>query len=172
MNENEYFDWLVERIGGQRHYKLLLSYLYDTPFRWSPKIPTDANRAGDGKYLRTQYANETGDYISYSDAKEPCRVLEMLIALSIRIENDITGEPGDDHPERWFWEMIKNLGIYRFNDSQFSEANVEAALSMWMDRKISRTGSGGLFPLTKTSKDQRLVPIWDQMNEYLNEQYW
>ena len=171
MNDNEYFDWLTDQIGGQHRFRMLLSVLYDTPFRWSYKIPSDANRAGDGQYLRTRYANATGDYVSYKDAKAPCNVLEMLVAMSIRIENDIMGEPGNDHPEHWFWEMIKNLGIYRFNDSHFSEHDILRALDKWMDRKFADNGAGGLFPLSKSLRDQRLIPIWNQMSDYLNEHY-
>jgi hypothetical protein len=172
MNENEYFDWLVDQIGGRHRFGLLLSYLYDTEFVWTHKAPTDANRAKDGQDLRSRYANETGDYISYKDSKHPCRVLEMMIALSTRIENDIMGEPGNDHPERWFWEMIKNLGLFHLSDSRFDEGTAARVLRKWMDRDISPKGAGGLFPLQHTSRDQRLIPIWDQMNEYLNEEYW
>ena len=174
MNQQEYFDWLVDQIGGQHHfrYKELLSYLFDYEFTWSYKIPTDANRAKDGQYLRTVYANETHDYLTHTDAKEPCNVLEMLVALAIRIENDITGEPGNDHPERWFWEMIKNLGIYHMTDGRCRYDTINRSLDRWMDRSYNADGGGGLFPLRRTKRDQRLVPIWDQMNEYLNEEYW
>ena len=174
MNENEYFDWLVGQIGeGHAHrYKMLLSFLYDTSFRWTYKVPTDANRAKDGECLRTRYANETGDYISYEDAKVPCRVLEMLVAMVCRIETDITGEPGNDHPDRWFWEIIKNLGIYHLSDSRFREEEAKRALDIWMDRKFAPDGARGLFPLVHPTRDQRLIPIWDQMNEYLNENYY
>lgn len=169
MNENEYFDWLVDQVGGVHRNRMLLSFLYDTTFYWSPKIPTDANRAKDGQYLRSRYANETGDYISYKDSREPCRVLEMLVALSLRIETDIMGEPGNDHPDRWFAEMLKNLGIFHVTDNRFKEKHVMDVLEKWMDRRFAPNGAGSPFPLTNPSKDQRLTPIWDQMNEYLNE---
>lgn len=172
MNDNEYFDWLVDQIGGQRRFRLLLSYLYDKNFIWTYAIPTDANRAKDGQYLRSTYVNETHDYMSFADAKRPCSVLEMLVALALRIERDITGEPGNDHPERWFWEMLRNLGVYHMTDSRFNEAEADKAVDRWMERRINADGGGGLFPLAKPSKDQRLTPIWDQMNEYLNEQYY
>jgi hypothetical protein len=170
MNIGEYYLYLTDRVsrGGAR-YNLLLSYLFETPFRWSYKIPTDANRAKDGQLLRDRYANDTGDYILYEDKRERCNVLEMMVALSIRIEEDITGEPGDDHPERWFWEMIENLGLNKFSDRSFDERRVNDILNKWMLRSFRDNGEGGLFPLKHPLKDQRLVPIWDQMNLYLNE---
>ena len=171
MNQNEYFDYLVEKIGGQRRFRLLLSFLYDEEFYFSRKIPTDINRAKDGQYLRTTYANETGDFISYSDAKMPCNILEMLVALSLRIETDIMGEPGNDHPERWFWEMIRNLGLYYMTDPAFDERKARIILENWMDRKFKENGAGGLFPIRNPDRDQRIIPIWEQMSDYLREEY-
>ena len=172
MNRGEYFLYLTEKIsnGKERQRMLLLSYLFDTKFIWSYKIPTDANRAKDGQLLRDRYANETGDYILYNDKIEPCNVLEMLVALSIRIEEDIMAEPGDENPSRWFWEMIKNLDLNHMTDKSFSEKKAGSILFSWMNRLYDSEGNGGLFPLKKAKKDQRLMSIWDQMNLYLNEQ--
>ena len=169
MNKGEYYNYLVDKVGMRgKGYDLLLSYLFDTKFIWSYKIPTDANRAMDGQALRSRYANETGDYILYTDKIEDCNVLEMLVALSIRIEEDIVAAPGEENPGMWFWKMISNLGIAS-KDRAFSEKRVSSILFSWMQRLYSEDGSGGLFPLKKPYKDQRLVPIWDQMNLYLNE---
>lgn len=170
MNREEYFTYLKDKISrGKANHNLLLAYLFDTPFIWSYKIPTDANRSKDGKCLRDRYANETGDYLMYDDRVEACNVLEMLVALSIRIEEDIMAEPGNEHPEVWFWEMIKNLGLDMMSDSRFWEKNVRGILEIWLGRQFEEDGRGGLFPLKSASKDQRLVSIWDQMNLYLNE---
>lgn len=177
MNRTEYFDWLVDQVNGGRYRRgTLLSILFDTEFRWSYRFPTDANRAADGQFLRTQYANETKDYLLYGDAKEPCNVLEMLVALAIRIETDIMGEPGNDHPEHWFWEMIKNLGLLPMTDKSLQkEHDVEKVmkiLNKFMDREYdNQAGVGGLFPVYSPRRDQSLLPIWEQMNDYLNENY-
>lgn len=171
MNRQEYFTYLTDRIyEGRSTHTLLLSFLFDTEYRWSFKIPTDANRAKDGIMLRDRYANETGDYLTYSDKAEPCNLLEMLVALCIRIEEDITGEPGNDHPEKWFWEIIKNLGLYGMTDKRFREREAQNIIDIWLRRQYMPDGKGGAFPLSEPAKDQRLVSIWDQMNYYLNEQ--
>ena len=170
MNRGEYFNYLAEKVsGGKMGYVLLLTYLFDTEFTWSYKIPTDENRAKDGKFLRDRYANETGDFLLYSDKIEPCNILEMLVALSIRIEEDIMGEPGDEHPDRWFWWMIQNLNLFEASDLCFDENFVKITLDTWLNRDYAADGRGGLFPLRHPTKDQRLVSIWDQLNAYLNE---
>lgn len=170
MNREEYFNYLTDKISeGVVRHRSLLAYLFDRPFTWSYKIQTDANRAKDGKFLRDRYANETGDYLLYSDRIEPCSVLEMLVALSIRIEEDIMAEPGEEKPEKWFWEMIKNLGLYPATDKVYREDLVRGIVDNWLTRNYEPNGNGGLFPLHSAKKDQRLVSIWDQMNFYLNE---
>ncbi len=171
MNRGGYFAYLEDIVGRRLPMgSLLLPYLFDRPFTWSFKIPTDANRAKDGLMLRDRYANETGDYLLYSDKAEPCSILEMLVALSIRIEEDIMAEPGDEHPEKWFWEMLDNLGLTRIASLRpMAENEYEKVIEVWLKRKYMDNGQGGLFPLKNPSKDQRLVSIWDQMNFYLNE---
>jgi len=170
MNREEYFNYLTDKVSkGKASYSFLLAYLFDTPFTWSYKIPTDANRAKDGVFLRDRYANETGDYLLYSDRSEQCSVLEMLVALSIRIEEDIMAEPGLEHPESWFWEMVKNLGLYAATDRVFNEDLVKGVIDIWLNRNYEANGNGGLFPLRHPKKDQRLISIWDQMNLYLTE---
>ena len=79
-------------------------------------------------------------------------------------------EPGDEEPEKWFWQMIKNLGLNKMTDGSFNERKIGAILYEWMNRLYDENGKGGAFPLKKPKKDQRLVSIWDQMNLYLNEQ--
>lgn len=169
MNRGEYWLYLTDAIGGGRSHHLLLSNLFDREFRWSYKIASDANRARDGQMLRDRYANEVGDYILFEDKMEPCNVLEMLVALSIRIEDDIMADPGSENPGVWFWEMLDNLEISQLDDRRFDEAEVNDILTKWMRREYEEDGRGGLFPLNHPTKDQRLVPIWDQANEYLNE---
>lgn len=170
MNRGEYLNYLTDKVGGGKRHALLLAYLFDTPFKWSYKIPTDANRAKDGVLLRDRYANETGDFLLYSDRIEPCSILEMLVALSVRIEEDIMAEPGDECPEKWFWEMIRNLGLDEMTDRKFMEAYAKHKIDIWQGRRFGEDGQGGLFPLKSQTKDQRLTSIWDQMNFYLNEQ--
>lgn len=170
MNKGEYFLYLCEKVRDRGRYSLLLSYLFDTPFKWSYKIPTDANRSKDGQMLRSRYANERGDYILYSDKTERCSVLEMMIALCIRIEEDVMADPGRERPDKWFWKIMENLNLSKMTDRNFDEKTVIDILNRFMSRSYLPNGEGGMFPLKHATKDQRLIPIWDQANSYLIEQ--
>lgn len=167
--KEEYFDWLTAKIGGRvitKRYHDLLLYLSQVEFRWSNLQGTDSNRADDGIELRNQYMNVYA--VRRTEMREPCSVLEMMVALAIRIEIEITGEPGNDHPERWFWQMIQNLGLDRFTNASFVKEDVDAILAYWMDRKYDRYGRGSLFPALKSTVDQSTRPIWDQMCSYVS----
>lgn len=175
MNRARYFNYLLEKVDAIRNakrsrYKKLLWLLFSEEFRWDYAIYSDSCRAGDALSLRSLYL-ESERAVGDTDDDEPCNVLEVLVALSIRIELDLVGEPGNEHPEKWFWEMIDNLGLSGMTDDKFDEMTVINVIGEWMGRGFKKNGDGGLFPLKKPSRDQRKTPIWDQMAEYLNERY-
>lgn len=161
-----YFEFLCRILmkkPWQCAYNRLLRFLYDTEYEWDHSIYSDSSRASDGLNLRHLYFDGREEF------DDECSVLEMMAGLSIRIDRDITGEPGDDHPEKWFWEMIDNLDLLEDDDKHFSEEHVTDVLQRFTDRDYSFDGRGGLFPLREPSEDQRKVPIWNQMASYLNE---
>lgn len=151
-----------------REYCDLINYMYTVPFTYI--IPSDVNRIKDANEFYSRYMYE---YFSDEELNEDedrfISVLEVLVALSVRVETDITGEPGNDSIDRWFWIMIRNLGLDEYSDDVFDEAEVYDILMVFMDRKYDRYGFGGLFPLENTVNDQRKVGIWEQFMEYLNE---
>ena len=170
-----YYQWLIEMAGVNRppylDYLLLMQELHKRPFVWS--IPMDSNRAMDGFSLRKRYAEENG-YILPTDENGDMMsvsVLEVLLALSLRIDTEIMGEPGVVYPERWFWVMMENLKLTICTDDHFDKHYVEQQLDIWLEKKYKRNGQGGLFPLKKPFGDQRQTEIWQQMQEYLNENY-
>lgn len=163
-----YLSYLKEKVGMDTYsYDTLLNFLLHYEFWWC--LESDGNRAVDGIELRTLYSNETG--LSSGMGEEPCSVLEMFVALSLRIEQDVTGEPGDDHPEIWFATMLANLDILKSNQD-FSTRYTSDVLDRWMGRNYGADGSGSLFPLRRCSEDQRLIPIWDQLAWYINENFY
>lgn len=170
-----YFTYLVGRVGVipgspfEKYYKLL-NDLFHIEFLWDYSIVTDVNRADDGIYMRFLYFQETGKGRDY-DGDLPCTVLEMLVGLSVRLETDLMGEPGNDHPERWFWDMINNLGLSSNTDDHYDQQITWDNVGRWMSRNYRPDGYGGLFPLHHPPMDQRRVPIWDQMSMYINENY-
>ena len=168
---NGYFKWLIKMAGNRLQYTKLLDRLFNLEFIWDPRIETDANRADDGLGLRLLYCAENRKL--YEGPNTPCSVLEMLLGLSYRIEIDITGEPGEDDFNRWFWVMIHNLKLDGMTNDNFDEHFVDDAIGRWLSRDIDpNTGEGGIFPIRgRTHLDQRKIPIWEQMGEYLCQIY-
>ena len=168
--KNKYIRWILKEVGcgpeDMKKYKLLFKQLFETEFTWI--IPRDDNRLSDGLRLRRDFDRQFDTYISDSDY--PCSVLEMLIALAIRMENDILGDPTDEHPEKWFWIMLDNLGLLGYSDAVFgsiASAEINEKVQKFLAREIDRDGKGGIFPIKGTKNDQRKVEIWYQMQEFI-----
>ena len=148
-----------------------MNRLHRKEFYWT--ISNDDNRAEDGRKLRTRFCAETG-YADMDFLYGPCSVLEMIIGLSIRIENDIVWDyEKPDRTRDWFWMMIDNLGFGDCRDALYDadmDEYVSYRIDILLDRRYERNGQGGLFPLNDPlEKDQRDVEIWDQMAEFLCE---
>jgi hypothetical protein len=163
--DDRYFEWLVNKIdhnGSATDYYYLLDYLYNKQFIWS--IPLDENREVDGEKLREDYG--------WDGHFKGCNCLEMMIALAERCEHTIMGDPsGLDQSYKWFWYMIDNLGLNRFDDVHFKYDSVEDIVEDWLNHRYKSNGEGGLFPLKNPRKDQRTVEIWFQMCSWINENY-
>jgi hypothetical protein len=132
----------------------------------------DANRAADGLALRDRYAHEYVD-LRYDDIRhDECSVLEMMIALACRMEDDIMHDPelGDRSPE-WFWMVITNLRLDRMDDEHYDEKNVENIINVMVGRSYFMNGTGGLFPLKMPKVNQRRVEIWYQMSAFIEENF-
>ena len=143
-----------------------MNYLYSIPFRWS--VENDENRAADGIKLRDDILHNS----RMSNELGPCRVLEMLIALAVRCENDIMHEKNQgDRTGVWFWTMIENLGLAGMDDYCFDDYLVRRSISKFLDRRYDRDGYGSIFYVTKRREDMRGVELWYQMCWFLVEQY-
>lgn len=170
----DYYQWLLEKIDGHKEpyydYSLLLNELHSIRFDWG--LENDSNRADDGERLRWEYMDEENiPDLFYKDGV-PCSVLEMLIALSIRCNNEIMWDPREDHTAEFFWVMIENLDLMRCTDEHFSMAYVHQQIGRWINRDFRRNGKGSPFPLKERNvRDQRKVTIWQQMCGYISEKY-
>lgn len=152
----DYFTYLVKIVDGDRNLQLCKE-LFDIPFHWDPEIDLDENGAENGKYLRVEYYQETGKKCEKSGG---CSVLEMIIGIVVGMER-IMGIPGDEHPERWFWEIIENLDL--------ESGDVKKKVERWMNREFDKDGNGGMFPISRPFQDQRTAPFWQQAMSYLGE---
>lgn len=167
--ENLYFNWLcakvlyLENSTPSLRYDKLLRILHETEFVFT--LGGDENRAEDGVSLRYNFGQEL-DVDDPHWELQPCSVLEMLIAFSIRAEY-MTDTP---HSE-WFWEFVDNLDLKGFSDaSRLPRHRIHERLDRFMWRQFDWQGRGGLFPLSDTKQDQRNVEIWYQFCDYLVDQ--
>lgn len=171
-----YFVWLLKKVSvsdrtmmATDQYGYLLDTLYQKTFY--AVVNRDWNRGFDGELLREEFASEMG-------MKEPdigdCKVLEMLVALSRRIENEIMYDHTyGDRTSEWFWMMVRNLGLLKYDNEHFSEEPVDEILNRFLNREYSFDGVGGVFPMPgEKEKDQRDIEIWWQMQTFMLEKYW
>ena len=172
---NGYFDWLCALVSPppgeqERTFLFLFRAMYRKTFY--ALVPYDDNRDMDGRALREEYAATTRRRTQDDGASS---FLEVLIALSKRIGFNMSGIVEDSSTRRWFWEMLDNCGLSRYDDQTFMEKGadwiVDDILEMILSRTYSHTGKGGLFPLMRPRVDQRTVELWTQANEYLLDMY-
>lgn len=171
---NEYFEWLYKFVCENRYeaisYKKLLMLLHKIEFRWV--MSRDQNRAEDGIDLRYRFSLDKNysDKLVFRYLDGPCSVLEMMIALSLRCEENIMDDPSiGDRTAQWFWGMINNLGLGSMIDDRFDRVFVEDTISRFLDRDYSPNGKGGLFTIRNgCDQDLRTVEIWVQLCWYLD----
>lgn len=170
--ENVYFNWLYDTVANKDYvknrkisYRKLLSTLHTREFYFI--LPMDENRALDGIDLRLRFADEHEEYLK-DDILEclngPCSVLEMMVALAVRMEEEIVG-----YGPQWFWLMISNMGLNDMMDTNFDRTKVEHCINILLDREYKKDGTGSLFIVKRHKEDMKDVEIWYQMQWYLGE---
>lgn len=170
FDETRYFIWLKSQIDFRKqNYNELMERLFTTPFRYV--LDRDKNRVEDALMLRRRYRDFM--QLSYDpfDNAIPS-VLEVLIALAIRVDKEYLGDPSDPTPGTFFWIMIKNLGLDDLKGYRFSDRFYNNVIDAWLDRKFMKDGVGSPFPVRVDSRDQRKFEMWDQMNHYIYENYY
>lgn len=170
---NRYFEWMCQLVHDESQpknltYTKLLRRLFETDFYYI--VQMDENRGIDGVDLRYRfgYENNIDDRVIASEIDiRPCSVLEMMVALSIRCEENIMCDPElGIRCYIWFWGMINNLGLICMHDDAYNERWVDAVITTLLDRSYKPNGDGGLFTVEGRG-DMRKVEIWYQMNWYL-----
>lgn len=174
--DDEYFEWLMNlacyrRFAPTISYRKLLKRLYETEFTYT--ILRDRNRSEDGKGLRYRFVTVNG-YEDWQDTvmevlNGPCSVLEMILALAIRCEENIMDDPLlGNRTRQWFWGMIKNLGLDTMTDMNYSERFIDDVVCRFLNRDYEPDGTGGLFTVKNCYEDLRTVEIWYQLLWYLD----
>lgn len=161
-----YFNWLCDEVGLDNHTRLLL-HLYKREMEWF--IPNDDNRIKDGQDIRQDfiYAQKIKD-VDEDWLALGCSMLELILGLSRRLSFMTEGEPRD-----WFWHLLCNTGLQRYNDRHYSQTRVSHILDSIISRTYDYDGRGGFFPLLDpdSHEDQRTVELWYQLNAYVMERY-
>lgn len=163
---------LITEKKSRHSFRKLLIHLHDFAFEY--ELPMDENRAIDGTELRHRfgyflgYSNKTIDDLL--DMSEKASVLEVMIALSIRCEENIMDDPDvGNRTSKWFWDMVYSLGLGDMYDTKYNSHYVTDILMRFNNRDYSENGEGSLFTVTDTTRDMRDLEIWYQMCQYLNE---
>ena len=164
-----YFNWLCNMIKGS-YYEELLFKLFTTEFI-SPD-GRDSSRIFDGLKLRDKFEWEV-NHAYKCGRKDGCSVLEMLIGLAIRLDDDVMYEIryGDRFVD-WFWLFIDNMGM-----SQATDSNWNFSWSKFVDKRIrdimahnyKENGEGGMFVIENRDEDMREVDIWRQLMWFISE---
>lgn len=174
IREEDYYSWLLNKVTdadfNPSQYSTLMRMLYNAEFTWL--IPEDENRAIDGINLRDDFAKYTGvpqvEALIYLD--KPCSVLEMMVALACRIEDQIMEDLFvGPRVGRWMKVMISSLGLRYETDGYLDEEYVDYIISTFLKREYERNGDGGLFRIRDHSVNMREIEIWSQTNWYLRE---
>lgn len=170
-----YFQWLISKIEPPDwkgdYYDLLLELDF---LKFTYILPMDKNRMNDGISLRNRFSYEVPpmsmiDIPYYSPRPvETCTVLEMMVALSLKMEDIMYDEHYGERPWRWFWNMIRSLGLLGMKDEYFNEQYVCQTIILLLTREYSPDGRGGLFTIPNSSTDLNKVEIWYQMQWYLD----
>ena len=124
---NRYLDWIYSIICGENDYnhlsyRKLIAFLNDIEFTYI--LEMDENRAQDGIDFRYRFGYTKGysrDVIARYLDNRPCSVLEMMVALAFRVEEQIMDDyEYGDRTGQWFWNMIVSLGLGQMHDGCFN----------------------------------------------------
>lgn len=176
--EDIYFNWMVNNIffdeSLKNTYLMLLRLLNSIPFEWS--LEMDENRQKDAQDLRYIFGEENG----YAESEIcvqldiiPPSLLEVIVALLIRVQNNILYDP--DHfstlNQEIFLDIISSLGLDHMTGC-LSNENIRYffdTIYRFYKRDYTYNGEGGLFTVKNPKDDMRNTEIWFQFMWYLDE---
>ena len=164
-----YFDILDGPESRFKAYYSLFKALLDIPY--VVVHPMDKNRFEDGLELREDYCRENG--IDFVDICPECTVLEMFVAFAYRIEKEIMASAsGKFDCFRWFWGFIEALELDEFDENDYDKGWICKIIDNFLYRKYDKFGkNGGIFLLHFCNTPAFEMELWDQMNEFLVENY-
>lgn len=159
----------MPEVNKQIEYSRLLETLHD--FSYCPTMKMDENRYKDGIDLRTRYCDLYNiDPRALFNEFEPCTMLELMVALSMRVENYFMSDPEKGNRTCvWFNEMLYSLGLNEQTNVNYSYDWITFRIDIFNSRKYNKNGYGSLFTIQNPDIDLRDYEIWDQMCFFINE---
>ena len=101
-----------------------------------------------------------------------CRVLEMLIALSMHMYDMMQDMGIYNSVSRWFWEILRNIGLDWLDDDCYIDENGDDFVTKVINDILEGVGRknkpGGWFWV----KGWQNLEVWYQMHEYLGKFFW
>lgn len=171
--ENDYLTWLVKQMNivEGKNYGMLLRELYRHEFY--SVIKYDEDRGADGIVLRRTWADEFG-YGGSLDFGPP-RVLETIIGISLRIEDQIFGGPWADEWDykRVFWDLINNLNLMDFDGvlSSSDYTYIASVLEAFLSKSVTCDVFVNIFHFSEEKRNIRKMNLWGQMHLYIAEKW-
>lgn len=163
----EYYLWLLSLVdNGETNYSKITWVLFNTEFTWL--VSNDANRASDGKNLRYEYVHVYHGKEFEGFDLLPVNCLEVLIALAINWEHEITYDYTiGDRSAQWFWLMLDNLGLLEYPDEAFDLDEVSEIVSIWLNREYQKNGYGNIFQAKTDDPNWSKKEIWLQLQDFV-----
>lgn len=165
-----YINWLLEKVGGNNGRFFTCLELAKIEFYASNN--KDLSRMDDALKLREDYLNDVDlDIINVeSFSSKPITVLEVLIALAIKMEADILYVCNRPRTARWFWGFLDAMGFDTINDSNHnfeSDRFIKERTLNFLDRSYEINGANGnIFvfdiPFLHINFDVRDLSLWEQ----------
>lgn len=177
----QYFNWLCAKAIPDWKIRLsfskVLNRLNNIEFTYS--VPMDENRMIDGVNLRYRFGHENNipDYVVSNTVDIICcTVLEMMVALAIRMEEEIFFDPKfGDRTSQWFMHMLESTGLLYYSDDNVSnpieyiEFGIDSKILIMLNRSYDNYGNGSLFRLKRPVPNYNCLELWNQMICYANE---
>ncbi len=164
----EYLRWVFGIIDGEGYESMLLQ-LHMVDFY--SDIWLDENIINDVYCFRERMGRD------YDGPRGKPSVFEVLVVLAVLCEERIMHD--DEKGNRtadWFWDIMDNLGLSRYDNTHYNSRTSEKIsdiIDIFLEKDYDANGhGGGAFSCEHPMKDMRLTALWEQLNYWLNENYY
>lgn len=164
-----YLRWLCDDVGlDYNNYSNLVSTMLTYVF--NDTVDNDINRTWDAIANREDFEHEYDVEVDIGD-NDSAGILEVLVVLSRRAADIMYDANNEDQTEYYFDIMMRNLGLYKYDNDHYDHHKVSNILHIFNNRMYDRYGHGSIFVVNNPPGDMKDVEIWSQLNWYLTEKY-